>query len=148
MLFSLNRRRKPGPKGPSAELIHAVVEMKQRNPNWGCPRIAQQIALAFHIPIDKDVAKEGQPGRTTGVLSRQVMMGENPSNRTPRGCEKQSQPFQLSFNASLNVDFQDFQAGALHTDGVGCTLSVGREVKMEIPAKEKYHVRRHSPLPL
>jgi putative transposase len=44
MLFSPNRRRKPGPKGPSAELIHAVVEMKQRNPNWGCPRIAQQIA--------------------------------------------------------------------------------------------------------
>ena len=25
-------------------------------------------------------------------------------------------------------------AGALHTDGGGCTLSVGREVKMEIPA--------------
>jgi hypothetical protein len=25
-------------------------------------------------------------------------------------------------------------AGALHTDRVGCTLSVGREVKMEIPA--------------
>jgi hypothetical protein len=24
-------------------------------------------------------------------------------------------------------------AGALHTDRVGCTLSVGREVKMEIP---------------
>jgi hypothetical protein len=22
--------------------------MKQLNPNWGCPRIAQQIALAFH----------------------------------------------------------------------------------------------------
>src|SRR5437667_6188113 len=33
-LFSPNRLRKPGPKGPSAELIHAVVEMKQRNPNW------------------------------------------------------------------------------------------------------------------
>ena len=31
MLFSPNRRRKPGPKGPSAELIHAVVEMKQRS---------------------------------------------------------------------------------------------------------------------
>jgi hypothetical protein len=28
MLFSLKRRRKPGPKGPSVELIHAVVEMK------------------------------------------------------------------------------------------------------------------------
>jgi hypothetical protein len=31
-LFSPNRLRKPGPKGPSAELIHAIVEMKQRNP--------------------------------------------------------------------------------------------------------------------
>ena len=51
------RLRKPGPKGPSAELIHAVVEMKQRNPNWGCPRIAQQIALAFNIQIDKDVLR-------------------------------------------------------------------------------------------
>ncbi len=57
MLFSTNRCRKPGPKGPSVDLIHAVVEMKQRNPNWGCPRIAQQIALAFHIQIDKDVVR-------------------------------------------------------------------------------------------
>jgi putative transposase len=38
MLFSLNRHRKPGLKGPSAELIHLVVEMKQRNPNWGLLR--------------------------------------------------------------------------------------------------------------
>src|SRR5438876_2435598 len=32
-------------------------EMKQRNPNWGCPRIAQQISLAFQIQIDKDVVR-------------------------------------------------------------------------------------------
>jgi putative transposase len=32
MLFSPNRHRKPGPKGPRAELIHLVLEMKQRNP--------------------------------------------------------------------------------------------------------------------
>jgi putative transposase len=51
VLFSLNCRRKPGPKRPSAELIRAVVEMKQRNPSWGCPRIAQQIALAFNKPV-------------------------------------------------------------------------------------------------
>jgi len=31
--------------------------MKQRNPTWGCPRIAQQIALAFDIPIDQDVVR-------------------------------------------------------------------------------------------
>ena len=57
LLFSPNRRRKPGPKGPSAELIDAVVDMKQRNPRWGCPRIAQQIALVFHIQIDKDIVR-------------------------------------------------------------------------------------------
>jgi transposase InsO family protein len=35
----------------------AVVDMKRRNPTWGCPRIAQQIALAFGIPITKDVVR-------------------------------------------------------------------------------------------
>jgi putative transposase len=44
LLFSLKLRNKPGPKGPSPEVIAAVVQMKQRNPTWGCPRIAQQIA--------------------------------------------------------------------------------------------------------
>jgi hypothetical protein len=53
MLFSPQRRRRPGPKGPDKELINAVVVMKRRNPNWGCPRIAQQIALAFGVEIDK-----------------------------------------------------------------------------------------------
>jgi hypothetical protein len=46
MLFSRRRRRQPGPKGPNKELIDEVVELKRRNLNWGCPRIAQQIALA------------------------------------------------------------------------------------------------------
>src|SRR5712664_161511 len=57
LLFSPKLRKKPGPKGPSHEVIAAVVEMKQRNPTWGCPRIAQQIALAFGIPMDKDVVR-------------------------------------------------------------------------------------------
>src|SRR5215472_15942663 len=47
MLFSRKRRRPPGPKGPNKELIDAVVELKRRNLNWGCPRIAQQITLAL-----------------------------------------------------------------------------------------------------
>ena len=33
-------------------------------------------------------------------------------------------------------------AGALHSDGVGCTLSVGQELKVEIPAKEEYLDRK------
>src|ERR1700693_774647 len=57
LLFSTKRKGKPGPKGPSKELIDAVVQMKQRNPTWGCPRIAEQIALAFDILIDKDVIR-------------------------------------------------------------------------------------------
>ena len=57
LLFSPRRRPRPGPKGPSRELIEAVVQTKQRNPTWGSPRIAQQITLAFGIPIDKDMVR-------------------------------------------------------------------------------------------
>ena len=56
-LFSSTRQNKPGPKGPSREVVAAVVDMKQRNPTWGCPRIAQQITLAFGIPMNKDVVR-------------------------------------------------------------------------------------------
>src|SRR5215469_2756326 len=47
LLFSPKQKGKSGPKGPTADLIRAVVEMKQRNPTWGCPHIAEQINLAF-----------------------------------------------------------------------------------------------------
>ncbi len=47
----------PGPKGPSKEIIQAIVEMKQRNPRLGCPRIAQQINLAFGLELDKDIVR-------------------------------------------------------------------------------------------
>jgi len=57
LLFSPERKCKPGPKGPQQELITAIVEMKRRNPRWGCPRIAQQITLAFGIEINKDVVR-------------------------------------------------------------------------------------------
>jgi putative transposase len=56
-LFSTQVPTKPGPKGPSQEMVAAVVDMKRRNPTWGCPRIAQQIVLAFGIPINKDVVR-------------------------------------------------------------------------------------------
>ena len=44
LLFSPKRVRRPGPKGPTKELIDVVVEMKRRNCTWGCKRIAQQMA--------------------------------------------------------------------------------------------------------
>jgi putative transposase len=80
MLFSPDRLWQPGPKGPSAELIRAVVEMKRRNPNWGCPRIAQQMALAFYIQIDKDVvrrilARHYRPGQDSDGPSWLTFLG-------------------------------------------------------------------------
>ena len=57
LLFSPKRVRKPGPKGPTKELIDAVVEMKRRNRTWGCKRIAEQIGLAFGVETDKDVVR-------------------------------------------------------------------------------------------
>ena len=57
LLFSPKRRTKPGPKGPTYDLIHAIVEMKRRNPTWGCPRIAEQVNLAFGTSINKDVVR-------------------------------------------------------------------------------------------
>src|SRR4051812_39600893 len=79
-LFSSQQKRRPGPGGPRRELIDAVVQMKQRNPTWGCPRIAQQIALAFGIPINKDVvrrilAARYQPAPDAGGPSWLTVLG-------------------------------------------------------------------------
>jgi hypothetical protein len=49
LLFSPRRKDKSGPKGASDELIAAIFEAKRRNPGWGCPRIAQQLSVAFDI---------------------------------------------------------------------------------------------------
>jgi putative transposase len=57
LLYSAGRKGKPGPKGPSPELIQAIVELKRRNPRFGCPRIARQINKAFGADIDKDVVR-------------------------------------------------------------------------------------------
>jgi hypothetical protein len=58
LLFSYSPgKRKPGPKGPSAQLIAVILEIKRRNPKFGCVRIAQQVNHAFGIKIDKDVVR-------------------------------------------------------------------------------------------
>src|SRR5262249_58538426 len=80
LLFSPKRRTKPGPKGPDIDIILAVVEMKQRNPTWGCPRIADQINLAFGTGINKDVvrrilAQHHQPSANGGGPSWLTFIG-------------------------------------------------------------------------
>ena len=68
LFSSSSHRRKPGPKGSSPVLIAAIVEMKRRNPRFGCVRIARQIAHAFGIAIDKDVVRR--------VLARRYRPGD------------------------------------------------------------------------
>jgi len=59
--------------------------MKRRNPTWGCPRIAQQIALAFAIPITKDVVR-----RVLAVRYRPAPDSAGPSWLTVLGHAKDS----------------------------------------------------------
>lgn len=54
--FSSKPTTKPGPKGPAADLIWPLS--KQRNPNWGCPHIADEINLAFGNAIRKDAGRQ------------------------------------------------------------------------------------------
>jgi transposase InsO family protein len=67
ILFSRRTHKQPGPKRPSRELINAIVDLKQRNPRYGCPRIAETITLTFGILVNKDMvrrvlAKHYKPG--------------------------------------------------------------------------------------
>ena len=55
-------------------MIEAVVEMKQRNPTSRCKRIAQQIALAFGVEINKDVVR-----RVLGIHFRREAGSRRPS---------------------------------------------------------------------
>jgi putative transposase len=38
-------------------LVHAIVELKQRNPRFGAPRIAQQLVKSFGVTINKDLVR-------------------------------------------------------------------------------------------
>jgi transposase InsO family protein len=56
------------------------VELKRRNPRFGCPRIAQQVAKTFGIKIDKDVvrrilAAHYRPDRGVGGPSWLTLLG-------------------------------------------------------------------------
>jgi transposase InsO family protein len=73
LLYSPGGGHKPGPRGPSREVIDAIVEMKRRNPRYGCPRIAQQINLSFGLELDKDVVRR--------ILATHYK--SDPSNRGP-----------------------------------------------------------------
>lgn len=47
--------KKPEPKGPDEALVRMIVELKSRNPRFGCPRIARIVSQTFRLDIDKNV---------------------------------------------------------------------------------------------
>jgi hypothetical protein len=49
--------------------------MKQRNRNWCCPCIAQQIALAFGIELDENVVRRILSAHTGQDRIREVLPG-------------------------------------------------------------------------
>ena len=76
LLFSSTaKRRKPGPKGPSPEVIVAIVELKRRNPKFGCVRIAQQISHAPTPSASRSTRMScaGCSPSTTGQASQELM---------------------------------------------------------------------------
>ena len=103
-LFSSRVPQRPGPKGPSQDVIAAVVDMKQRNPTWGCARIAQQIALAFGIAIDKDVVR-----RILAIRYQPSPDAAGPSWLTVLGHGKDS---------LWSLDLFRCESAVLHTHGV------------------------------
>ncbi len=84
-LFSPRGGRKPGPKGPAKEVISAIVEMKRHNLRYGCPRIAQQINLAFGLNLDKDTVR-----RVLAVHYKPETSDRGPSWLTTIGHAKDS----------------------------------------------------------
>ncbi len=84
LLYSTGSR-KPGPKGPSKEVINAIVEMKKRNPRFGCPRIAEQINLSFGLDLNKDTVR-----RILAIHYRPDPSSRGPSWLTMLGHAKDS----------------------------------------------------------
>jgi putative transposase len=74
LLYSPRRFGRTGPKGPSKELIDAVVEMQRRNPYFGCRKIAEQISSAFGIELNKDIVRR--------ILIRYYRPGPNRSGQS------------------------------------------------------------------
>ena len=122
-LFSPTRRR-TGPQGPSKALVDAIVDMKRRNPRWGCPRIAQQIALAFAVDIDKDVVR-----RVLATHSRPAPHSGGPSWLTFLGHAKDSlwsiDLFRCESAILRTVNVNRFETPSFGIQAIACELSGG-----------------------
>jgi len=76
---------KPGPKGPTQEIIAAIVDMKRRNPTWGCPGSRNRSPWPSRFPsprmwcgafspfgTDLRQTQRGRPGSRSSGMRRTV----------------------------------------------------------------------------
>jgi putative transposase len=124
LLFSPKQKVKPGPKGPTADLIQAVVEMKQRNPTWGCPRIAEQINLAFGTSINKDVV-------------RRILALHYPPTPTEGG------PSWLTFIGSYEGQLVEPRPVSMRINCFTNLLGAGRDGSIHAADRRLWHSRWH-----
>lgn len=57
ILFGRKSRKKPGPKGPTSELIQFVHTLKVQNPRFGYGKIALMATRALGIKVDEDTVR-------------------------------------------------------------------------------------------
>jgi len=57
VLFSNKNKKKPGPKGPSQELIKFIVSIKERNPSYGCEKIALLATNVLEVDINESLIR-------------------------------------------------------------------------------------------
>jgi len=72
LLYSKKIFQKPGPKGPSKEIVQLILQMKQRNPRFGARRIAMQILNIFGILLTRMLSCEYLPN-TISLLQAVVV---------------------------------------------------------------------------
>ena len=143
LLYSPRNRRRPGPKGSSRELIDTVVEMKRRNPRFGCRKIAEQIVLApsFRRNID-------DPARALGAEDRQEY-SEDPLHTEKVGFENIFKFGRIEFlNRSHqsvtsviddDVNLTETSNGRLRGAADGCTIGhVHRNRKNALRVSESF----------
>ena len=132
-LFSSGGHRRPGPKGPSKELIDAIVEFKRRNPRVGCPRIAQEIAHAFGIDINKDIVRRVlaihyRPEATIAAICSRCLSQRNYEFAAHRFARPQ---YYFSFSnvlASLRTASMKSCASGLSVRFLSVIMPVGRGI--------------------
>jgi hypothetical protein len=124
LLFTPSKRNRPEQKEPSKVQIQAIVEMKQRNPWFGSPRIAQQINYAFDTTIDKDARKNSKNGHIW----------------TPRICHIITSPVNGSdYPSSINTKYLKFESLVCLFESLKERVVISIPMKNCLPASTTVH---------